>query len=99
MDGNVFGLVLLLLILGGNGVDSFVRNRQRHTDREADKQRWATLAKELQELKSKLDLDYLLREPHMAEHKKINEQMRELAQRMTDNEKQIAKISQRRGWE
>lgn len=36
MDGNVFGLVLLLLLLGGNGVDSFVRHRQRNTDREAD---------------------------------------------------------------
>ena len=33
MDGNVFGLVLLLLLLGGNGVDSFVRHRQRNTDR------------------------------------------------------------------
>ena len=43
MDGNVFGLVLLLLLLGGNGVDSFVRHRQRNTDREADKARWAAL--------------------------------------------------------
>lgn len=99
MDGNVFGLVLLLLLLGGNGVDTIVRHRQRNNDREADKQRWATLAKELQELKSKLDRDYLLREPHMTEHKKINEQLLNLAQRVTDNENRIAKIGQYRGWE
>lgn len=99
MDGNVFGLVLLLLLLGGNGVDSFVRHRQRNTDREADKQRWAALAEELREMKNSLNREYLLREPHMREHKTLNEQMRDLTQRVADNEKQIAKISQRRGKE
>ena len=76
MDGNVFGLVLLLLLLGGNGVDSFVRHRQRNTDREADKARWAALAEELREMKNSLDREYLLREPHMKEHATLDDKLR-----------------------
>ena len=43
MDANLIGLLLLLVLLGRGGWDSFDRRRQRQTDRAADQQRWAGL--------------------------------------------------------
>ena len=83
MDGNVFGLVLLLLLLGGNGVDSFVRHRQRNTDREADKARWAALAEELREMKN------------MKEHATLDDKLRALTHRVDEHDKQFSALTSR----
>ena len=90
MDGNVFGLVLLLLLLGGNGVDSFVRHRQRNTDREADKARWAALAEELREMKNSLNREYLLHEPHMREHAALDDRLRALTRRVDEHDRRFS---------
>lgn len=82
MDGNVFGLVLLLLLLGGNGVETVVRHRQRNHDREADKQRWADLAEELRELKNSLNREYLLRDPHLRMHEAQDARLDDHARRL-----------------
>ena len=95
MDGNVFGLVLLLLLLGGNGVDSFVRHRQRNTDREADKARWAALAEELREMKNSLNGEYLLREQHMQEHATLDDKLRALTDRVAEHDKQFSALTSR----
>lgn len=95
MDGNVFGLVLLLLLLGGNGADFLVRNRQRNTDREAEKVRWAALARELEDLKNRLDREYLLREPHMKEHATLDDKLRALTHRVDGHDRRIDALSTR----
>ena len=80
MDANLIGLLLLLVLLGRGGWDSFDRRRQRQTARAADQQRWAGLELKLEGLMATLEKDYLRRDAHMREHEALNKAVDSLRQ-------------------
>lgn len=68
MDANIVAIVILLLFGGGNSVGYMLRKRERQEDQSLQEQRWAQLEVRLDEIESKLDREYLLREPHLKRH-------------------------------
>ena len=68
MDANIVLIAILLLFGGGNGVGYVIRRRERQEDQALQDQRWASLEMRLDEIESKLDREYLLREPHLKVH-------------------------------
>ena len=68
MDANIVAIVILLLFGGSNSVGYVLRRRERQEDQSIQQRRWAQLEVRLDEIESKLDREYLLREPHLKLH-------------------------------
>lgn len=75
MDANIVAIVILLLFGGGNSVGYVLRRRERQEDQSLQQQRWAQLEVRLNEIESKLDREYLLREPHLKQHEVLDSRM------------------------
>lgn len=88
----VGGFFSVILALGG--AVAYLA-RQRDDDRIEARSMWAGLALKIEELKTRLDQEYLLREPHMQEHKMLQGRIDAHSRRILALENEMA--SRRKG--
>lgn len=97
MDGNLAGLIFLgMLLFGKMSLDGRIRKTQWERDKEETKIYRATIMERIDAMESKLDREYLLRAPHLLEHDKLNQRMRDLADQVRGHDASIRALQNRK---